>query len=106
MTEPYLICHKVRGEPAFDVAIQLEGSGTLSDPGPWWIILTSGHRAYPFWTAELSVAVKNYLGEGHPKDMNWLLLQMPNNWPDHYQANSQREPKRNLSELTLEDLEL
>lgn len=45
--EPYLIAHLVRGQPAFDIAIQLDFEGTPSDPGPWWIIPTSGHRAYP-----------------------------------------------------------
>lgn len=43
-TEPqlYLIAHKVRGELAFDIAIQLE----IGD-GVGWLIPTSGHRAYP-----------------------------------------------------------
>ena len=45
-SEPYLILHKVRGEPAFDVAVQLHVK-CESDPGPWWVIPTSGHRAYP-----------------------------------------------------------
>ena len=39
----YLILHKVRGEPALDVATCI---GTDSD-GDIWIIPTSGHRAYP-----------------------------------------------------------
>jgi hypothetical protein len=42
MTELFLIAHKVRGEPAFDVAVQME----MPD-GVWWIVATSGHRAYP-----------------------------------------------------------
>jgi hypothetical protein len=46
ISEPYLILHKVRGERAFDIAVQMEAE-CESDPGPWWIILTSGHRAYP-----------------------------------------------------------
>jgi hypothetical protein len=45
-SEPYLILHKVRGAPAFDIAIQMFVE-CESDPGPWWIIPTSGHRAYP-----------------------------------------------------------
>ena len=40
MSKLYLIAHKVRGEPAFDIAIKM---------GDWWIIPTSGHRAYPYW---------------------------------------------------------
>lgn len=46
-SEPFLILHKVRGEPAFDIAIECEDMGTETDPGPWWIVPTSGHRAYP-----------------------------------------------------------
>lgn len=45
----YLIAHKVRGERALDIAIKME----MAD-GPWWIIPTSGHRAYPYWTYLLS----------------------------------------------------
>jgi uncharacterized protein involved in type VI secretion and phage assembly len=48
MTQLYLIAHKVRGEPAFDVAIKLQIG---SEEG--WIIPTSGHRAYPYWHDEL-----------------------------------------------------
>lgn len=65
MTDLFLIAHKVRGEPAFDVAIQmpcphcdegkLSAEGTFEDEdcsecdglGYWWIVSTSGHRAYP-----------------------------------------------------------
>lgn len=57
--ELYLIAHKVRGEPAFDVATRMscphcdDQSGTplgcheCDSLGYWWIIPTSGHRAYP-----------------------------------------------------------
>lgn len=47
--EPYLIAHKVRGEPAFDIAIKLQIG---NEEG--WIIPTSGHRAYPIasWKLE------------------------------------------------------
>jgi hypothetical protein len=51
----YLIAHKVRGEPAFDIGIRSEcpecrsaGCHECTD-GYWWIIPTSGHRAYPYW---------------------------------------------------------
>lgn len=58
MTDLFLIAHKVRGEPAFDVATKMEcpecpegtdeGFCTECDSlGFWWIIPTSGHRAYP-----------------------------------------------------------
>lgn len=42
MTELYLIVHKVRGEPAFDIAEKMEVEDEV-----WWIVPTSGHRAYP-----------------------------------------------------------
>jgi hypothetical protein len=40
----YLIVHKVRGQPAFDVAQRF----ALSGEEEMWMIPTSGHRAYPF----------------------------------------------------------
>ncbi len=46
--EPYLICHKVRGASAFDIAIRMEVNGEF-----WWIIPTSGHRAHPLWWISL-----------------------------------------------------
>ena len=42
MSDLYLILHKVRGEPAFDIATRLQ---IADEEG--WIIPTSGHRAYP-----------------------------------------------------------
>lgn len=43
LPELYLIAHKVRGEPAFDIAHRLQ----IGDE-EGWIIPTSGHRAYPY----------------------------------------------------------
>ena len=62
----YLIAHKVRGEPAFDIAIQMTMGDEL-----WWIIPTSGHRAYPWCWQELEVR-------------DWETGDMPANLPDHY----------------------
>lgn len=45
----YLIAHKVRGERGIDIAVKMP----MAD-GDWWIIPTSGHRAYPYWTHQLS----------------------------------------------------
>ena len=49
MSAPFLILHKVRGEPAFDVAERCE-----IDHEEAWIVSTSGHRAYPYhsWNLE------------------------------------------------------
>jgi hypothetical protein len=65
----YLIFHKVSGEPAFDVA---EKTQIGNEEG--WIIPTSGHRAYPVWSEELSK-----LTDGH------VMPVIPDGWPDHYQ---------------------
>lgn len=65
----FLIAHKVRGEEAFDIAVQLQIGSDLG-----WIIPTSGHRAYPYWT---TLITGDILG-GKPD--------MPLEWPDHYQA--------------------
>ena len=75
MNEPFLIAHVVRGEPAFDIAIRCDDMGTESDPGPWWIVPTSGHRAYPYWEDLL--------------EPDWLgrASDMPPDLPDHYACN-------------------
>lgn len=102
MTDPYLIAHKVRGEPAFDVAIRMECSlcredgGTISwgcpecdSLGYWWIIPTSGHRAYPYWYCpfeEIGCLDKEWAGD----EDRYLSLNdprfpsMPPSLPDHY----------------------
>jgi len=59
MSELYLIAHKVCGEPAFDIAERMEcplchsvGCVECDGLGYWWIIPTSGHRAYPYANTE------------------------------------------------------
>ena len=77
MSEPFLIAHLVRGEPAFDIAIKMEVD---TDDEPWWIIPTSGHRAYPFYNVPLKECVDMYYMDGeveHP-------MIAPEGWPDHY----------------------
>lgn len=93
MSELYLIAHKVRGEPAFDVATRIEcgichGVGghdvTPDYEGPscsecdgtgyWWIIPTSGHRAYPYWHCALNKHI----------EIDWQADAMPPDLPDHY----------------------
>lgn len=85
MNEPYLILHKVRGEPAFDIA---ERVGEDSD-GEIWIIPTSGHRAYPYEAMKL--------GEMEHRPTGWVPtgewfdwvkeVKMNHEWPDHYSCN-------------------
>ena len=84
MSDLYLILHKVRNQPAFDIAERCDDMGTPSDPGPWWIIPTSGHRAYPWWWVVVNEV----------PDIQCLLDNtpsgMPENWPDHYAASESR----------------
>lgn len=88
----YLIAHKVRGEPAFDVATQMEcpecnhllKSGKINcaecdGEGFWWIIPTSGHRAYPWYSIELDNLGEEYNHSIRPGPM-------PPSLPDHYTA--------------------
>lgn len=73
MTDLFLIAHKVRGEPAFDIAEKVlctscpinglhecndsnvcreehtDVCSSCGDQGHWWIIPTSGHQAFPYW---------------------------------------------------------
>lgn len=82
----YLILHKVRGEPAFDIAEKL-----MIGDEEGWIIPTSGHRAYPFVVLDEHDASK-YVG------------MMPNeweNWPDHYQAETGEAPKPNFNIMSI-----
>jgi hypothetical protein len=72
MSEPYLILHKVRGEPAFDIAEKI-----MIGDEEGWVIPTSGHRAYP-WAAMLLQ---------HVMDVGWIQVPrepIPDDWPDHY----------------------
>jgi len=71
----YLVAHKVSGTPAFDVAIQMP-MNVDGEEEIWWIIPTSGHRAYPYWSCELS--------QVDDLDIMHHLSQCPDPWPDHY----------------------
>lgn len=103
MTEPYLIAHIVRGEPAFDIATQMpcpecdhgtcyaetaEGAweewacSECDGEGFWWIIPTSGHRAYPYNVAKLS------------EDSILILESAPSPWPDHYPHSSSSKAQK------------
>jgi hypothetical protein len=74
-SELFLVLHKVRGKPAFDIAEQMEVGDEL-----WWIIPTSGHRAYPcFWWR---------LDEIIQEDMRAPYI--PDDLPDHYTVNAEK----------------
>lgn len=108
MSDLYLIAHKVRGEPAFDIAEHMTcpkcaGQGWVAnadtcegfrcdacdEQGHWWIIPTSGHRAFPYWDIalcdvddqyELNLHYHKDLGNG---DGRWPPA-MPPSLRDHY----------------------
>ncbi len=80
MADLYLILHKVRGEPAYDVAQRIQ----IGDE-EGWIIPTSGHRAYPYGWEPLSKTCT-------------VWPTMPNDWPDHYTINPQ--PKAILTNVS------
>lgn len=105
MTELYLIAHKVRGEPAFDIAEHMicpkcTGQGWVANAdtcegfhcsacdgaGHWWIIPTSGHRAFPYWDYKL-MDLFAYPNVGNP----------PENLRDHY--TTEREAAKSLVDL-------
>lgn len=109
MTEDlYLIAHKVRGEPAFDVAIHMccptcEGTSDhcsqCDGAGHWWIIPTSGHRAFPWWHADL--AGLHYASRRNPKvypiEFDALIEEMPPSIRDHY--TTEREATKSLVDM-------
>lgn len=90
MADLYLIAHCVRGEAAFDVATKMQcphctgrdlsdahGCFDCEEKGFWWIIPTSGHRAWPYWTTDLD-GLLEYAGT-YPSEM-------PLGWPDHFKS--------------------
>lgn len=101
MDTPYLIAHKVRGLPAFDIAIRCDDMGTLSDPSPWWIIPTFGHRAYPYWYQSLSSMIFNleYSPDGtYEVPDEDILAQCPQDTPDFYSSDIDADIIRNLTD--------
>lgn len=107
--ELYLVAHKVRGAPAFDVAIKMtcphcndanscgdyQGMACVECEGEgfWWIIPTSGHRAYPYWHQEISG-----LQCHHYDSVATVLDNMPESLPDHYPRNP--SPSRSRIDVT------
>lgn len=112
MSELYLVAHKVRGEPAFDIAVQMEcpiceGRSWVANAdsceafachecdstGYWWIIPTSGHRAYPYWEEALAT-----LGTMFGQSLG-SVGEMPEGLPDHYPTASTSRPSLDLAQL-------
>jgi hypothetical protein len=70
MTEPYLIAHVVRGQPAFDIAERIQ----IGDE-EGWIIPTSGHRAYPLWAEPLMASMSPREQAPTTLDIYWVCDQ-------------------------------
>ncbi len=111
MSELFLIAHKVRGEAAFDVAHRMDcphcvtgidqviwGCFDCEELGYWWIIPTSGHRAFPFhywpWD-ELACDSRINPSVFDPKPIEAPPL--PVDWPDHFK--SLPAPKPDITSL-------
>lgn len=120
MSEPFLILHKVRGEPAFDIAEKMDcpkcvawynsdsrydfSCDECNDERCFWIIPTSGHRAHPAWHKSLED-----IGVALLPDGNWcwgfddfgtckgLIPFLPDGLPDHYP--SRATPTINLQSV-------
>ena len=105
---PHLILHKVRGEPAFDIAIEIDRDV--------WIIPTSGHRAYPFrkWDLYDLVDTSDIKADGRHESPPFRDAGIPLDWPDHYTAVNRTkaasavvtQAARQLAELNITDDEL
>lgn len=97
MTDLYLILHRVRNQPAFDIAEQMKCPSCENDPGCtecsglgyWWIASTWGFRCHPYWTIKLDITTVS--------DNQWLSLDeeggvalpnLPPDWPDLFPINS------------------
>lgn len=86
----YLILHKVREAPAFDIAEKLQcpecsdGCDECDHRGYWWICSTSGHRAHPYKWWDMADMVYD------PESLSSITAGLeppPPSWPDHYRVN-------------------
>ena len=80
--ELYLIAHRVRGKPAFDIATKIDLGGEEG-----WIIPTSGHRAYPlaYWNLDALWICDDYGDKVcTPLDELKALIIHIDEIPDHY----------------------
>lgn len=92
----YLIAHKVRGEAVFDVAEPAK----FEDGEEYWIIPTSGHRAYPYFFIPISE-----LWIGGELQFIRMVDDLPSDLRDHYQIEEHHSPKPTKS-INLEELGL
>jgi len=93
----HLILHKVRGEPAFDVACKL---GEPDEEDPIWIIPTSGHRAYPYLTWKIDELVAGQ-GDGDRVVDFCDHDTVPQDWPDHYTIDNGSKPEPSFNIMAI-----
>lgn len=93
MNDLYLILHKVRGEPAFDIAQPI-----MIGEEKGWIVPTSGHRAYPAWYIELGELIPRELIWGDDWELKdgpvsevFHRIKLTDDWPDHYPTPTKAE---------------
>jgi hypothetical protein len=86
----FLILHKVRGEPAFDIAEPVK----IGDE-EGWVLCTCGHRAYPYLTWRLD---QLYTNGDRPVDFGDHDT-VPSDWPDHYSPKPEAKLKLNVLEV-------
>jgi len=82
--ELFLIAHKVRGEPAFDIAHQMLMDGEVA-----WITTTYGHRAYPWkwWKLDDLADVSDHPHQ-QPYDVIAYDMAMPPDLPEHFEVSA------------------
>lgn len=104
MTDLFLIAHKVRNEPAFDIAIRMAcsecnaiGCPECDDLGYWWIISTSGARAYPWWHFPLGALMHDNSDLALIRTVE-AAGPMPDGLPDHYPCNDRTTPRQSLAD--------
>lgn len=100
---PFLILHKVRGLPTFDIALRFDEvpdrydhEGRVKhyidafdqiedDLPPWWVVPASGLRAYPFqwWALEDLVDASDINHAGFHDRPIHFEDKLPVDWPEH-----------------------
>jgi len=76
--------------------------GTEEDPGPWWIVPTSGHRAYPWrwWPLDhlryvSQAEIQEWDNVVQPMDE--ILNGIPDEVPDHYPTTFAPDPSARIN---------
>ena len=121
MKNLYLILHKVRGEPAFDIAQRYclgscanpncglrRGDKCLAHEEDWWIIPTSGHSAYPidYWLIEDLADVSDHPHDTPADQINYDEIdeKVFAEVQDHYQLIHEQKPIREGTKMITQAL--